>query len=1112
MGTSCNVTYSFVLFVWGTAFCYGTADLGHLIAETSYASKSRQYHSLRYSKDDQDIRNLRGSGGVPLSRGRWKKRRFVVAYDVDKNGQVSRGANPNGLLGRFLARRNGSRYLPTLQMEIFEFAGVRRDKKSGRLSVLESYSGDDPEEEEEEEQEGLLKEVVAEIKRERGVSFVDSDSQIEFFQPLHPPSPVNGTTPQLEDEATQQSKMPNMKQFVSAAFRELSGWDMFGDSHNMSAAERDDPGFDKQWYLHDSTADEQRFDLEMLDAWAMYQPVYPDRNVTIAVIDSGADLSHPDMKHAYWINPNEIPGNGIDDDLNGYVDDVYGYDFRDDDGNPSDDDGHGTHLAGIIAATPNNKRGVSGVCPNCKVMSLKFMDSTGFGLWGDAIEAIEYSLSMGVMITVNSYGSYSQHEGLKEAITRAGKKGMLFIAASGNDGNDNDRRPKIPASFGLGNVISVASINRMGNLSWFSNYGAATTDIAAPGEAIYSTGPQGSYKWDQGTSQAAPAVAAIAAMVWASNPLQSYKQVKKTIMKSVRPVPGLQVIAKGTISAKRALEETKKAMVNVQDNVNNRCEVRDPCHWHASCEDLESDVRCVCHDGFTGDGWDECLDTDECSSTPSRCAAHSKCTNLPGSYKCECESGYVGDGVSSCQPFSLCPLFNPCHADAHCFGAGGLGIPKCVCREGYQGDGINKCDDLDECLTNKGGCHHYCENTKGSYRCSCQEGFLLGPDGHSCTDINECKEGNGGCSQICVNQPGRYSCFCEEGFETSKTDPTKCDDVDECLSDNGGCGQICTNTIGGRDCSCGEGFYQDPNNSDNCRDVNECIGEVVGGDRGSGTANGGCEQLCNNLPGGFDCGCFDGFQLEDNQVSCTDIDECSISNGGCSHTCENHVGSYKCLCPEGYYLNQKDERECLDVDECRVPSLRDTCEHLCVNTAGSFECKCEGGFKLKDDKRGCAEINECLVENGGCDHSCRNLVGSHECECFEGYKLYTDDRRCLELECDGPQLSSIPNARSACPIGFAGKDRVCDVRCREGFHLKSNTLKCLPDGTWGGAAICDCPDGYQLGFNDEECIDIDECLVNNGGCDDDICVNWPGSYECTCGVGYRYYGDECRGE
>ena len=304
-----------------------------------------------------------------------------------------------------------------------------------------------------------------------------------------------------------------------------------------------------------------------------------ERPVIIAVIDTGIDCLHPDLEPFLWKNPGEIPGDGIDNDGNGYIDDVYGWDFYHNDNttchygtdpltnkapspaeeylvpayripDPTDNDNHGTHLAGIIASeialsqkftvlsTPSDGSG-----PSVQIMSLKVLGggrsahSFGTGSIAHTIQAIRYAEAMGADICCLSFGTSAYHSALEETIRESG---MLFVAAAGNASSDNDETPVYPASFDAENLISVASINEAtGMLSAFSNYGVSSVDIAAPGEHITSTVIEG-YASMSGTSMSAPYVCAAAALLYASSQGLSAIQVKEALLSGGRPLPALK--------------------------------------------------------------------------------------------------------------------------------------------------------------------------------------------------------------------------------------------------------------------------------------------------------------------------------------------------------------------------------------------------------------------------------------------------------------------------------------------------------------------------------------------------------------------------------------------
>src|SRR5215208_2957181 len=221
----------------------------------------------------------------------------------------------------------------------------------------------------------------------------------------------------------------------------------------------DEPRFGELWGLNNTgqNGETPNVDINALEASGVTQG---DPNLVVAVIDTGVDFSHPDLAGRRWVNPGESGGgketNGIDDDANGFVDDVNGADFFNNDGNPFDDNNHGTHVSGTIAASVNDQ-GVVGVAPNVKIMGLKFLSAGGFGSISDAIEALGYAKSKGAKISNNSWGCYCPGQALQDAIDASGS---LFVAAAGNDNNNNDANPFYPASYTSNNVLSVAAVDR----------------------------------------------------------------------------------------------------------------------------------------------------------------------------------------------------------------------------------------------------------------------------------------------------------------------------------------------------------------------------------------------------------------------------------------------------------------------------------------------------------------------------------------------------------------------------------------------------------------------------------------------------------------------------
>jgi subtilisin family serine protease len=334
------------------------------------------------------------------------------------------------------------------------------------------------------------------------------------------------------------------------------------DAPNMP----NDPHFNEQWALNNLGQDggKKRADLDALKAW---QDTTGSEDVVVAVLDSGVDYTHEDLRENMWVRPASIPVY-TDDEL-GMFADLNGYDGTSEIRDPMDDNGHGTHCAGIIGAEGNNGIGVTGINWKVKIMPLKFLGRGGFGSTNDAIEAINYAIDrkkkgVNVRIISASWGSTSKSKALEDTIRAAGDAGILFVAAAGNNSTDNDKRPHYPSNYDLPNVISVAALDRSDNLASFSNYGAKTVHVAAPGAAILSTWLGDGYREASGTSMATPYVSGVAALIVASDPGISMKELRARVLGTTDALPNLKgkVESGGRICAANALGNIVKGHVH----------------------------------------------------------------------------------------------------------------------------------------------------------------------------------------------------------------------------------------------------------------------------------------------------------------------------------------------------------------------------------------------------------------------------------------------------------------------------------------------------------------------------------------------------------------------
>lgn len=296
-----------------------------------------------------------------------------------------------------------------------------------------------------------------------------------------------------------------------------------------------DPRFDELWGMHNTGASGlDDADIDAPEAWDSLTA----SDVVVAVIDTGVDYTHEDLAANMWTNPGEIPGNGIDDEGNGFVDDYYGYDFSANDSDPIDEMGHGTHVAGTIAAVGDNGVGVTGVNWQSKIMAVRFLDAGGGGWTDDAVEATLYAAANGARVTNNSWGGWGFDQPLYDAIKAVQDAGVLTVAAAGNEGTD--AFPLYPAAFDLPGIISVAASTSTDELAYFSNWGKVSVDLAAPGQSILSTvptetwlGDPSGYMYLDGTSMATPHVAGAAALLLAQDGARSAVGVKQLILQTV---------------------------------------------------------------------------------------------------------------------------------------------------------------------------------------------------------------------------------------------------------------------------------------------------------------------------------------------------------------------------------------------------------------------------------------------------------------------------------------------------------------------------------------------------------------------------------------------------
>jgi len=336
-------------------------------------------------------------------------------------------------------------------------------------------------------------------------------------------------------------------------------WDM-----TKSNGQFNDPRLSRQWTFKNS----EEGGISVTRAYQTRRS-QPREEIIVAVVDTGVDYNHEDLKDVMWTNPGEIAGNGIDDDGNGYIDDIHGINtlVRDSNGDATvdmrDTHSHGTHVSGSIGATQNNGKGVAGVAGTVKIMGIRTVPNSSDELDVDVIEAFLYAAKMGAKVINCSFGKDRNEGGMavSETIEHIRDEyGVLVVAAAGNSSRNIDRRPTYPASFPNDNLLVVASTSSSGRLSYFSNYGTTGVDVAAPGSGILSTTPNNRYSSMSGTSMASPNTAGVAAEVFSHFPDLTPVQLRQVLMDSATKSSRYsgKVASGGRVDLEKALELAAK--------------------------------------------------------------------------------------------------------------------------------------------------------------------------------------------------------------------------------------------------------------------------------------------------------------------------------------------------------------------------------------------------------------------------------------------------------------------------------------------------------------------------------------------------------------------------
>jgi hypothetical protein len=414
-------------------------------------------------------------------------------------------------------------------------------------------------------------EIIIHFKSKLKPQFLDSISQVKVSlarfellsaRVLSPDSQL--LLLKIADDAKLQSAIAKIENQEDVDFAEPNY------KLKLSSELSDDPLFIKNWNLNNvgqatesGKTGKWGADINVLPLWR--QGVVGNRKIIVAVVDTGIDWNHEDLRQNIFTNAgerDELATNGKDDDNNGYIDDIHGWNFVANNNQSQDDNRHGTHCAGIIGAVGNNGIGIVGVNWQVSLLPIKFINRDGEGATSDAIEGMRYAGLMGAKIFSNSWGGGEYSKALRLSIERANADGILFVAAAGNSKSNNDYRASYPANYKLPNIVSVGASNNLDEKAYFSNYGRGNVHVMAPGQEIYSTLPNNQYGPLSGTSMAAPQVSGIAALILSVNPDLSPLSIRERLIRTSEPLYSLKafVQAQGRINAFNAINNIVPAI------------------------------------------------------------------------------------------------------------------------------------------------------------------------------------------------------------------------------------------------------------------------------------------------------------------------------------------------------------------------------------------------------------------------------------------------------------------------------------------------------------------------------------------------------------------------
>ncbi|CAG2228191.1 unnamed protein product [Mytilus edulis] len=568
------------------------------------------------------------------------------------------------------------------------------------------------------------------------------------------------------------------------------------------------------------------------------------------------------------------------------------------------------------------------------------------------------------------------------------------------------------------------------------------------------------------------------------------------------------------------------------EDINECLDGIDNCPANSNCTNTDGSFTCICLEGFRKVG-SECQDIDECTERTSGC--EQICANSDGSFTCSCVYGFeiLADGKCNQTIFDVCALQN-LTCSYGCDNTTNPGTWECICPEGYLLHiSSGNCSNINECDANV--CTQTCQDTVGSYTCSCYTGFKLNADKTSCSACVSPFYGDN-CASQCSCGPGALRCDPSRGCVcNSAWTGTNCDvDVDECEDTPGICqsdDKSCVNEDGGYECNCRAGYEKvSADDSVPCADINECSSATTNNCSATistcQNTDGGytcryvdectsesddCEQDCVNNVGSYNCQCFFGYELNNDRKTCKQVsDPCgTLSNLTCSYACRLKDSTAFCYCQSGYVL-QADNQTCTDINECNDDS-KNLCfdKSTCSNIAGSFKCSCTIGQFLENDRRTCSDCDQ-FHWGENCNNTCNCGSGAERCDsitgclCKSGWQGTTCNADINECNGVVNPCDTFPNQRCVntpgtfvckCVAGYQNETGTCtDVN-----ECDNNPCDQLCTNT-DGSFTCNCRTGFTKDAN-EKCQDINECDTTLNKCDQN-CLNTPGSYKCSCNDGY----------